>query len=219
MLSGSLPPLQFGARDQDRTFSSAKRWGTDKGGQRRLKRREVRREEKSEEKRRLEPEMSGDHSDGEGSVGHEADFVGTTGDREVELRLPLEVDKDPDRPREDIRTHSGAVAPSAVDLGHEEQRRLKPPNWAKPKWHGHRLSLPLDTEPHRQPTAATAHVAWPGTARHRPVIGREWPNRHIRVLSNDDRGPGLGCPLASILKKNCGTEKSAGAVATGEGPV
>ena len=42
--------------------------------------------------------MSGDHSDGEGSVGHEAEFVDTTGDREVELRLPLEVDMDPDRP-------------------------------------------------------------------------------------------------------------------------
>ena len=47
----------------------------------------------------------------------------------------------------------------------------------------------------------------------RPAVGREWPNRHIRVLPNDDRGPGLGCPLASILKKNSGTEKSGWAVA------
>ena len=53
--------------------------------------------------------MSDDHSDGEGSVGHEADFVDTTGDMEVELRLPLEVDMEPGQPREDIRAHSGAV--------------------------------------------------------------------------------------------------------------
>ena len=32
--------------------------------------------------------MSGDYSDGEGSVGHEAYFVDATVDREVELRLP-----------------------------------------------------------------------------------------------------------------------------------
>ena len=31
--------------------------------------------------------MSDDHSGGEGSVGHEADFVDTTEDMEVELRL------------------------------------------------------------------------------------------------------------------------------------
>ena len=32
--------------------------------------------------------MSNNHSDGEGSVGHEADFVDTTEDMEVELCLP-----------------------------------------------------------------------------------------------------------------------------------
>ena len=72
--------------------------------------------------------MSDNHSDGEGSVGHEADFVDTTGDMEVELRLPLEVDMEQDQPRKDIQAHSGAVAPSAVDLGQEEQRRFEPPN-------------------------------------------------------------------------------------------
>ena len=41
-------------------------------------RREVRTEEKSEVKRRLE--LSDDHSDGEGSGGHEADPVDTTED-------------------------------------------------------------------------------------------------------------------------------------------
>ena len=46
-----------------------------------------RREEKSEEGR-LEPEMSGAYSDGEGSVGPDADFVDATADTEVDLRLP-----------------------------------------------------------------------------------------------------------------------------------
>ena len=104
--------------------------GTDKGGHRRPKRsqkgREVRREEKSEEKRKLEPEMSDDYSDGEGSVGHKAGFADATMDMEVELCLPLEVDMDQDRPRKDIRTHSGAATPSAVDLGQEKQRRFEP---------------------------------------------------------------------------------------------
>ena len=64
---------------------------------------------KSEEKRsqkrregRLESEMSGDYSDGEGSVRHEADFVDMTADTEV--RLPLEVDMKQDQPREDVPT-------------------------------------------------------------------------------------------------------------------
>ena len=87
---------------------------------------EDRGEEKSEEKRKLEPEMSGVHLDCEGSVGYEADFVDTTEDGEVELHLPLEVDMDPDRLCKDIQTNSGAVAPSTVDLGQEEQRCFEP---------------------------------------------------------------------------------------------
>ena len=71
--------------------------------------REVKSEEKRSQKRRLEPEMRVHHSDGEGSFGHEAKFVDTTGHREVELRLPLEVDMDPDWPREDIQAHSGML--------------------------------------------------------------------------------------------------------------
>ena len=74
---------------------------------------------------------------------------------------------DPDRPRKDIRTHSGAVAPNVVDLGQEEQRQFEPPNGAMPKWPGHRLSLPLDTEPRRQPPGAATNVAGPGTDRRR----------------------------------------------------
>ena len=72
-------------------------------GKRSQKRGEVRRDEKSEVKRRLELEMSDDHSDGEGSGGHEADLVDTTKDMEIELHLPREVDEEQDRPREDIK--------------------------------------------------------------------------------------------------------------------
>ena len=122
LLSGSLPPLQFGARDQDRKFLLRNGGGTNKGGhgrpkrreekseeKRSQKRREVRREEKSDEKIRLEPKMSDDHSDSEGNVGHEADFVDMTGDMEVELHLPLEVDMEQDRPHEDIRIYLGPL--------------------------------------------------------------------------------------------------------------
>ena len=104
------------------------------------KRREVRREEKSEE-RRLGPEMSDDYSEGEGSVGPDADFVDATADTEVEL--PLEGDMKQDQPREDVPTYSGAVDPGLGDLGQDEQRRFEPPNGAKLKWPRHGLSLPL----------------------------------------------------------------------------
>ena len=70
--------------------------------------------------------MSDDYSDGKGSVGPDADFVDTTAETEVELRLPLEVDMKPDQPHEDIPTYSGAVDPDAVDLGQDEQRRFEP---------------------------------------------------------------------------------------------
>ena len=49
----------------------------------------------------------------------------------------------PDKPQEDVPAYSGAV--DLGDIGQDEQRRLKPPNGAKPKWPGH------DMEPRRQP--------------------------------------------------------------------
>ena len=105
-----------------------------------MKKSEVRREEKSEEKSaegRLESAMSGDYSDGEGSVGHEADFVDAAADTEVDLRLPLEVDMQPDQLWLDVPAYLGAIDPSAVDLGQEEQRRFEPPDGAKSKWPRH----------------------------------------------------------------------------------
>ena len=46
--------------------------------------------------------MSDDHSDGEGSGGHEADPVDSTVDMDIELNLPREVDGEQDRPCDDI---------------------------------------------------------------------------------------------------------------------
>ena len=74
---------------------------------------------------------------------------------------------DPDRLREDIQTHLGAVALSAVDLGQEEQRRFEPPNRANPKWPRHGLLLPR-----RQPPRAAVHVAGHGTTRRRQGVAK-----------------------------------------------
>ena len=50
------------------------------------------------------------------SVGHEADFADKTEDMVVQLRLPLEVDMEQDRRREDIRP-GGAVSIRAPERG------------------------------------------------------------------------------------------------------
>ena len=110
--------------------------------------------------------MSGDYTDGDGSVGPDADFVDVTTETEVELRLPLEVDMKPDQPCEDVPTYSGAVDLDAVDFGQDEHRRFEPPSGAKPKWPRHRLCPEM------------------------VAIGRERPIRHTRDLPNADRMPG-----------------------------
>ena len=45
-----------------------------------------------------------------GRIGHEAEFVDTTGNRKGKQHLPLGEDMDPDWPREDIPNHSGALS-------------------------------------------------------------------------------------------------------------
>ena len=109
-------------------------------------RREIRREEeeKTEVKRRLELEMSDDHSDGEGSGGHEADPVDTTEDMEIKLNLPREVDEEQDRPREDIRKPPESIGPGEAALRQEEQHRFEP---RTSKWPRHGLPLPSILEP------------------------------------------------------------------------
>ena len=83
----------------------------------------------------------------------------------MDLRLPLDVDMQPDQLREDVPAYSGAVDP--VDLGRDEQRRFEPLNGAKPKWPEHGLSLPLDMEACRQLLGAMEQVAGSGTGRRR----------------------------------------------------
>ena len=88
-------------------------------------RREVGREYKADEKGR---DMSGTASEGEGSVGHEADFVDSTANTDVDVRVPLEVDWRPDSPRGHVGATSGADHQCAVGLGQEEQCQFEPPN-------------------------------------------------------------------------------------------
>ena len=60
--------------------------------------------------------MAGEFSDGEDSVGHEAELVNAAADAEVDLHLPLRDPKLQDRPREEISTHSGALDQATIDL-------------------------------------------------------------------------------------------------------
>ena len=136
--------------------------------------------------------MSGDYSDGEGSVGHEADFVDATADMEVDLCLPLEVDMPPDQLRNYVPTYSGAVDPSAVDLGQEERRRFEPPDGAKSKWPRHGLPVP----------GATAHLVSSGAGRHRlgaadptyPGLAQRQQNTGIKTPTLVEFGRGSGFP-------------------------
>ena len=70
--------------------------------------------------------MSDDHSDGEGSGGHEADPVDTTEDMEIKLNLPREVDEEQYRPCEDIQKPPESIGLGEAALGQEEQHRFEP---------------------------------------------------------------------------------------------
>ena len=146
--------------------------------------------------------MSDDHSGGEGSVGHEADFVDMTENMEVELRLHLEVDMELDRPREDIRTsHSGAIAPSEVDLGQEEQHRFEPPNGARPKWPRHGLPLPTISEPRSPVTGAMANLGGPGVGLRRLGVTA----LTYAELTQHRRNAGIKTPTRVELERDQGS--------------
>ena len=134
--------------------------------------------------------MSGD-SDGEGSVGHEADFVDATADTEVDLRLPLEVDMKPVQLQEDVPAYSGAVDLSTVDLGQEERRRFEPTNGAKYKWPRHGLPLPIITAPRSPVPGTMTHLIGSGAGRHR----LERQTQRTWDLPSADRMLGLRHPL------------------------
>ena len=83
--------------------------------------------------------MSREQSDGEGSMGETGtdSFVDSTAETEVELRLPLEVDMEPDQIRKDVPINLVAVNLDDVDPDPETLRRFGPPNRATPKWPRH----------------------------------------------------------------------------------
>ena len=180
-----------------------------------------RREEKSEEGR-LEPEISGAYSDGEGSVGPDADFVDAIADTEVELCLPLEVDM---KLREDVPAYSRAVYP--VDLGQDDQRRFEPTNRAKPKSPTHGLSLPLDMEPRRQLSGATAQVGGAGACRRRqgtadptyPGLAQRRQSAGIKTPTSFDFGKasGLQSPDGQSLQVAAGVTAGIRTIGRGGG--
>ena len=73
--------------------------------------------------------MSQEQCDGEGSVGETGTdrFVDASAETEVEVRLPLEVDMEPDRIRKDVQIYPGAVDLDAVGSDPKTQRPLKTP--------------------------------------------------------------------------------------------
>ena len=86
--------------------------------------------------------MAGRFSDDEHSVRHEADFVDASADTEVDVRLPLEVDRRSEPLQKDVRISSGVADEGAVDLNQQEQHRFEPQNGARSKWPRHDLPVP-----------------------------------------------------------------------------
>ena len=84
----------------------------------------------------------------------------------VELRLPLEVDMEPDEMREHVPIFPGSADLDAVDRSPGTQR------W---KWPRHRLSLPPTPEPRGQLLGAGALPVGPGMV----VVSSECPTRRI----------------------------------------
>ena len=80
------------------------------------------------------PVISREQSDSKGSVGETGTdgFVDATAETDVELRLPLEVDMEPDWMRRDVPIYSGAVDLDAVNPDPEAQVRFGPPNRSGP---------------------------------------------------------------------------------------
>ena len=105
-------------------------------------------------------------------------FVDATTETEAELRLPLEVDMEPDRIRKDVPIYPGAVDMDAVGPDPETQRRFRPPNRAQPKWPRHRLPLPRIRNP-------VDSYRGPGTTGR----FRRW-SAHIRDVQPDVSGTG-----------------------------
>ena len=92
-------------------------------------------------------------------------FVDVATGIEVKLRLPLEVDMEPDQTPKGTPIFPGAVGLGVVipDLG--EQRRHEPPGGAKPKWARHGSWIPHTPGPCRQLLGARALPVGSGDVR------------------------------------------------------
>ena len=140
--------------------------------------------------------------DGEGWIGHRAELVDTTGNRKGEQYPPLEVDMDPDWPRGDIPNHSGALAPDMFDFG-RRQHHLELPDGGKPRWFGHGLSLPPDTDMH---PGTAEQVVGLGTARHSQGATRPT----YLDLAQRRQEAGIWIPTGFESENNPGPESSHG---------
>ena len=118
-------------------------------------------------------------------------FVDATAETEVELRLPLEVDMEPDRIRKDVPIYPGAVDLDVVDPNPETQGRFGHPNGVKsPKWPRHGLPLPRTPEPRRQLPGAGAQPVEFGDGRRKfgmssstcPGLAQRRPNAGIQQV-------------------------------------
>ena len=136
--------------------------------------------------------MAGAFSDGEDSVGHEAELVDVTADTEVDLRLPLREPILQDRPREEIPIHSGVLDLAATDLA--EQRRRAPPSGAKPKGSGHGLSLPLvlSTCWDLRSPGGGGRCLRAGNSLSRTLLGQAFHEGLIQIMV-PERGKGIPC--------------------------
>ena len=154
--------------------------------------------------------MAGEFSDGEDSVGHEAELVDATADAEVDLRLPLREPMLQDRPREEIPTHLGVLNLTAIDLA--EQCRLAPPNEVKPKGSGHGLSLPLVMNARCDHMLGdTAPVAWSDTGRRgQGAAGPAYPG-----LAQRRQRAGIDIPASFQFSKASDLRSSEGSLLPG----
>ena len=99
-------------------------------------------------------------------------------DTEVDVRLPLEVDRQSDPLQKDVRTSSGVADEGAVDLSQQEQHRFETPNGARSKWPRHDLPLPnfLGSETDRL-RPGVVYPTYPGIAKRRQIARALSPNR------------------------------------------
>ena len=91
-------------------------------------------------------------------------------------------------------------------LSQPEAASSQAPGWGKPKWFGHGLSLPPDTELRRQPPGAAEQVVGQGATRP-TYLG----------LAQQRQRAGIRTPTGFEFGNNLGPESSHGHLLRGEG--